>query len=210
MSALLISFYVMLCVDFLPILFFLLKRKTIFPNLLIFSFLVSSFLSQIISYILFSLHQTTLPLMIVYYIFSTFIVIAFYYKNFQLNKISIFTIATVYFLVTGFFVFKDYHMSSFGVTSNAFCIILSIYALIVSIMKNNKSSSRLNLGFTYSILFYNSGAIFLFGILPFLTSLTQNFWVMHNIVEMISKLMISYSVWKSSKMILSTAPKEMD
>ena len=199
MSALLISFYVMLCVDFLPILFFLLKRKTINPNLLIFSFLVSSFLSQIISYILFSFGQTTLPLMIVYSILSTFIVIAFYFKNFQLNKISIFTIATLYFLVTGFFVFKDYHMSTFGVTSNIICTILSLYALVVSIIKNNKSSTKINFGFTFSILFYNSGAIFLFGILPFLTSLTQNFWVMHNIVEMISKLMISYSILKSSK-----------
>ena len=199
MSALLISFYVMLCVDFLPILFFLLKRNTINPNLLIFSFLVSSFLSQIISYILFSFGQTTLPLMIVYYILSTFIVIAFYFKNFQLNKISIFTIATLYFLVTGFFVFKDYHMSTFGVISNIICTILSLYALVVSIIKNNKSSSKINFGFTFSILFYNSGAIFLFGILPFLTSLTQNFWVMHNIIEMISKLMISYSIWKSSK-----------
>jgi hypothetical protein len=90
-------------------------------------------------------------------------------------------------------------MSTFGVTSNAVCIILSIYALLVSIIKNNKSSSTINFGFTFSILFYNSGAIFLFGILPFLTSLTQNFWVMHNIIEMISKLMISYSIWKSSK-----------
>ena len=199
MSALLISFYVMLWVDFLPILFFLLKRKIINANLLIFSLLVSSFLSQIISYILFSFRQTTLPLMIVYSIVSTFIVIAFYYKNFQLNKISIFTIATVYFLVTGFFVFKDYHMSSFGVTSNAVCTILSIYALVVSVIKNNKSLSTLNLGFTYSILFYNIGAIFLFGILPFLTNLTKDIWVIHNLIEMISKLMISYSIWKSSK-----------
>ena len=167
--------------------------------MLIFSLLVSSFLSQIISYILFSFGQTTLPLMIVYSILSTFIVIAFYYKNFQLNKISIFTIATVYFLVTGFFVFKDYHMSSFGVTSNAVCTILSIYALVVSVIKNNKSLSTLNLGFTYSILFYNTGAIFLFGILPFLTNLTKDIWVIHNLIEMISKLMISYSIWKSSK-----------
>jgi hypothetical protein len=197
MNAILISFYIIVWVDFLPILFFILKRKTIHSNLLVFSFVVTSFLSQIISYLLFSLGQTTLPLMIVYSIVSTFIVIAFYSKNFKLNKISIFTITSTYFLLTGFYLFKHYNISTFGITSNAFCIILSIYALVVSIIRNEKTSNPINFGFTYSVLFYNSGAILLFGILPYLISQTQSIWVIHNVIEMISKLIITYSLWKT-------------
>jgi hypothetical protein len=158
---------------------------------------VTSFSSQIISYILYSFGQTTLPLMIVYSIVSTFIVIAFYYKNFRLNKISIFTIATTYFLLTGFYLFKNYNLSTFGITSNAFCIILSIYALVVSLIRNEKTSNPINFGFTYSVLFYNSGAILLFGILPYLMSQTQSIWVIHNVIELISKLIITYSLWKT-------------
>ncbi len=197
MGAILISFYIMVWVDFLPILFFILKPKIINSNLLVFSFLASSFLSQLISYLLFSFGQTTLPVIIYYYIVSTFIIIAFYFKNFQLNKISIFIISIIYFLVTGFFLFKNYHLSSFGIISNAVCISLSIYALIISIIRNGKSSNAINFGFTYSVLFYNSGAIILFGILPYLISQTQSVWVIHNVIEMISKLIITYSLWKT-------------
>lgn len=197
MSAILISFYITVWVDFLPILFFILKRKTIHSNLLIFSFVATSLLSQIISYILYSFGQTTLPLMIVYNIISTFIIIAFYYKNFKLNKISIFTIATTYFLLTGFYLFKNYNLSTFGITSNAFCIILSIYAQVDSLIRNEKTSNPINFGFTYSVLFYNSGAILLFGILPYLMSQTQSIWVIHNVIELISKLIITYSLWKT-------------
>jgi hypothetical protein len=197
MGAILISFYIMVWVDFLPILFFILKPKIINSNLLVFSFLASSFLSQLISYLLFSFGQTTLPVIIYYYIVSTFIIIAFYFKNFQLNKISIFIISIIYFLVTGFFLFKNYHLSSFGIISNAVCISLSIYALIISIIRNGKSLNAINFGFTYSVLFYNSGAIILFGILPYLISQTQSVWVIHNVIEMISKLIITYSLWKT-------------
>ena len=197
MSAILISFYIIVWVDFLPILLFILKRKIIHSNVLVFSFLATSFSSQIISYLLFSFGQTTLPFMIVYSIVSTFIVIAFYYKNFKLNKTSIFTIAAIYFLLTGFYILKKYDIGTFGITSNAFCIILSIYSLVVSIIRNEKSSNPINFGFTYSILFYNSGAIFLFGILPYLIPQTQSIWVIHNVIEMISKLIITYSLWKT-------------
>jgi hypothetical protein len=84
------------------------------------------------------------------------------------------------------------------ISSSIIYVLWSILGL-VSILKTNEIKHQLNSTSTFfniAILFYFSGSVILFFIFDMLNSSNYHIWTVHNILEIISKLIITYAFWK--------------
>lgn len=184
----------MLWVDFLPIVFFILKKEKIQDNIHVFLFVLFSFLTQISSFILIKLGHHTITLAFFYNFIASSIVM--YFIGFKTMRIKhIFIFYTLFLSVSIFLYFKNLDFYSFLLLSDIVILVFSFWSLPY-FLKTNKSIDIITLGFIYSLIVYYSGSLSLFFIIPSLSKINIELWVFHNIIEMISKLIIVYSIWK--------------
>lgn len=186
----------MLWVDFLPIFSFSVNKVIHRNHKYIFLFVSLSFITQLLSLILYKLGHQTANLIISYHILNTILLIVYYHK-FNDSPFRFFLLLSLsYFISIIVCLIFNFTIEDYAIVSMVIILILSIYSFINIIYKNDNKHSRLNTDFNFSILMYNSTALILFFILPFLDKNSQYIWVFHNIIEMISKLIITYSIWK--------------
>jgi hypothetical protein len=186
----------MLWVDFLPIVFFLLKPVIIKNNSLVFIYLSLSFISQIATFLIAKNGLTTTNILFLYNFISNIILIVFFIKNFELSKLYSFLILFIYVVLSIHFCLINSSLNYFIIASNLILILIYLFYLSSFYYYSDTAINSLKLSFSLSIILYNSTGIILFVILPFLDKTSQYIWVFHNIIEMISKLIITYSIWK--------------
>lgn len=59
-----------------------------------------------------------------------------------------------------------------------------------------KSENSVYIYFNAAMLIYYSSSLIFFNILPYLTCQNSNIWIIHNVIESSSKLIITYAFWK--------------
>jgi hypothetical protein len=183
----------MLWVDFLPIFLFLVKNSLWRNNLQIFSFLTASFLTQIISLLLVYRGYENILLIKFYSVFSSLIIFYFFYSRLKLRK-GYLLVNILLLCLIGFYSFRKSFEIHF-ILINSLILVNSLFSLIYS-LKQNIIFSLIDNSFIYSLLFYYSASIVIVYILPIINEDSRQIWIVHNLIEMISKLIIAYSIWK--------------
>ena len=184
----------MLWVDFLPIMFFIVKRHLLQKHLHIFLFVSFSFFTQLICYVLIKFGFQTILIAYIYNFLATIIILHFLYSKFRISKAILF-IFYVYSGISLFLFLDNLNFYYFIILSNLMITITSLAASIL-IIKHNYNQDKLTIFFIFSIFIYYTVSLSLFYIIPFLNDNNIELWSIHNIIEMISKLIITYSIWK--------------
>jgi hypothetical protein len=194
----------MLWVDLLPILFFFIfpiKFKFSLKHLLIFSFVSCSAFLQWLCYFLSLKNVPSFLFVNLYNIFEFFILLLIF--NNQIHKK--FHFLTSYIFVLIFIILFSIEFNSSMLMQKTLIVSATIYiiwALMALISKVNDykfHDQQINsqIIFDIAILIYFSGCFTLF---IFFDSLNNNsnfyIWTTHNILEIISKLIITYAFWK--------------
>jgi hypothetical protein len=196
-------YYLMLWVDILPIFFcvlffFFVKNRRI--KLLYFLYLLFSLIVQWSSYFLSINGFSSLPLANFYNLFE-FATLFFIFKSQNPKNIfRIFILPTApIFLSVYILDFRTENlMQNALITSSVIYIFLTIVTFI-SKLKFSENFSTLNSFenyFNLGILTYFSCAIILFTVFDMLNPENFNIWIVHNIVEIISKLIFTLAIWK--------------
>lgn len=193
-----IFYYLVLWVDILPIFLFLLKRKKFIPT--VFLYPLVSAIVQCSSHFLAIQGRSSFWMVNLYIIFLG-ILFFLYFRNQIEKKYNYISMYIPFFVFTGIYMieFNLHSLMQKSLIASAICyVIWSIIALVGEIknpklkVQNSFNSSLFNI----SILIYFSGSIVLFFVFNHLNSNNYNVWTIHNILEIISKLIISYVIWK--------------
>lgn len=75
-------------------------------------------------------------------------------------------------------------------------ITITSLAASILIIKHNYNQDKLTIFFIFSIFIYYTVSLSLFYIIPFLNDNNIELWAIHNIIEIVSKLIITYGIWK--------------
>ena len=189
-----IVFYLMLCADFLPILFLVLKKKVL-NNWQISFYLILSFLTQFFSHLLVIIGSTNLTLISFNIFRSALLIFIFLFQKVNQNKTLI--LFNIFFLVI---VFSLYISIKFPFNNLALIVYIYLFVNIlfsvIYYLKSTIKIDQIEFGFIISLLFYFSGAVSVIYILPLIPQTSKSIWILHNVVEIISKLIISFSIWK--------------
>jgi hypothetical protein len=195
--------YTTLGIDLLPVCLYLMQPKKSNFGKMLFLFVLSSALAQWASYGLTINGYSNLGL-INFYIPVEFILLFFLFK--QLLSGSPF----VLFLKASTFLFLGVYLADFNLESlmqhsivfyRCIFIVLSIIVFITQ-LKTSADQNEERRGFLYfnsAILIYFLGTIILFISFDKLNSSNMAIWVLHNIFEILFKLILTYSIWQLPK-----------
>lgn len=180
----------------MPIAFLFIFKKKFYLSLVL--FLSISTISTL-GIILTTIWGVNNHLILKLYFFSSFICLMYYFKQLLLSKKLIPLIFTTIFIITFFAenilkgkIYWSLQLINFSVVFC--CVMLKI--------KETKEDNFLNINHSVilinsSILVYYSFSFLLFFVMMELIS--NQLWVIHNIVESTSKLVIAYAFWKLPK-----------
>lgn len=193
--------YAVLWVDLLPILFYLILRKN--KNKESHLLLLYPLFSAITQWGTYFFATTGIsPIFLTnLYILILFLTLFTIFKRQLRSRLSdyIFYATGLFFLAMYVIDFKlEILMQKTLISSSIIYVLWSILGL-VSILKTNEIKHQLNSTSTFfniAILFYFSGSVILFFIFDMLNSSNYHIWTVHNILEIISKLIITYAFWK--------------
>lgn len=186
----------MLWVDFLPIFLFLIKHKYIGKNLFVFFYCLLSFVSQILILILISAHIQTANSIIFYHIFNTILLLIYFRQLIKFSNKKLMLFFFIYLISVFECYISKRSLDFFAIESMLFILIFSVTSLIKTLKFNNIKLGKIDIRFIFSILIYNSSSLILFYILPNIVKPLLFVWVFHNIIEMLSKILITLSIWK--------------
>jgi len=201
-------YYSVLWVNFLPILFFIFlfnKRKNL-SYLIFLRFLISS-LTQWIVYF-FAINGQSSYYIVNGYILIDFLAISSVY-SFQLKDKNFNYLLAISVIVFGIMYFIDFKLDTLMqnalITSAVIYAIWSLYALVGQISTHSikRDNDHIMWLFNFSILIYFSGSVFMFFVFDYLNSSNYSIWTAHNILEIISNLIISYAFWKQRSKSIS-------
>lgn len=201
MSSYFFFYYAVLWVDLLPILFYFIlrKNKNKVTHLLVLYLIFSAF-TQWSTYILASNGLSPILLTNLYILILFFTLLPIFSNQLRSRLSNYIFYATGLFFLSMYVIEFNLEilMQKTLISSSIIYLLWSILGL-VSILKthdiNHKINSTLTI-FNIAILFYFSGSIILFFIFDMLNSNNYHIWTVHNIVEIISKLIITYAFWK--------------
>lgn len=203
-----IVYYSMLWVDLLPILIFLFSLKKFCKSSYIFFFRI--LLSSLTQWIVYFFAINNLPSIFImnFFVFIDFVMLSFIYFNEFKDKNSnyLFVVSGVVFGIMYFIDFKlDALMQNALITSAVIYVIWSLYALVdqISTQSIKRENDHIMLYFNISLLIYFSGSVFMFFVFDYLNSSNYSIWTAHNILEIISYLIISYAFWKQRSKSIS-------
>lgn len=189
-----LSSHLMVWADFLPILLFIYRYNQIKPNAHIFSFLTISFSFQIISLIATQFGIETLKIAFVYDMISSILITHFAFRLIKNRQLLVFALLT--YIVSSIVIFlNDLNFYGF-VSTNFYILIISVLTIGLMLKNYNLQENHFNCMFFLSLIFYYSGSLFVFFVLPNLKDLRISIWGVHNLIEAISKFIILVTLWK--------------
>jgi hypothetical protein len=202
MKPVILSSYIMMIADFLPLILFVFKRHLIKEYIYIFLFLAFSFFTQILTFTLVRLGYQTIFFGFIYDLLTLLIITLFSIKLFNKRLILI----TSYFCLTLIlcYLFLLRQSLFFLVFSNFYLIAISITNLFSFLKEKEIAKNKLNLQFNYSILIYYAGSLTIFLVFPFLNSNNKSIWIFHNLIEALSKLIVFVAIWRFSGIQVNT------
>lgn len=192
-----ISIFFQLLAGLLPIILFFRYFSARYLEVLI--LLISSFITTIL------VLYTYLNDFNNHLIFNIYIIIEFVCLTIFFLKISkhehrfIYIISSLFFCVVTFIDFSKSSVltDSAKLSCLTFILYSILYFIHTIVYKTNENDNLFRQIFSGAILFYNCSAFLLIYFIMELTN--SNLWIVHNFIEGISKLLISYALWKLPK-----------
>jgi hypothetical protein len=186
----------MLLVGSIPLALFLFGKNKIRLHLPIFLFVLNSLLFEILSNLFIFFFENNVIIFNTYDLFQLMILFAFFKKYYNTNY-SILIFCLVFYLVIFLLTFNSKGTMEIAYSATSLIIVLlSILGLIFSLSNQiSKDYRYINL-VTFSLIFYNLSSLVLFIISNVIMSTDYNIWIIHNVIQMISFLIITYSIWK--------------
>lgn len=190
------SILIQICVGFLPIVF-VIYSSDLKKHGFILSLLIISFLSDLLN----SISDLNAEIIWNSYNFFEFTLLALihnkYNNSFWYKLLLI--VSSVIFSIQYAVEFNI--LNTMNKSLSLSVIFYIIWSLVGSMfyLKNTqayKSENSEYLYFNAAMLIYFSSSLIFFNIIPFLTCNDGNIWIIHNVVESISKLIIAYAFWK--------------
>jgi hypothetical protein len=186
----------MLVVGLLPLALFAYKRNIIKEHLPVFLFVFNSIFFELTSTLCVYLFKNNVIVFNLYDVFQLLILFAFFKKYYGLNSIAMLMSFIIYSVVYVLTFNTKGAMQDAYTTAGLIIVALSILSLINSLLNPiRKDLKNINL-ITFSFLFYNLFALVLFVISNYIFKNEVDLWIIHNVIQIISILIISYSIWK--------------
>ena len=193
----------MLGIDLLPVFLYLVQPKKSKFGKTLFLFVLASAFTQWVSYGIVLMGYSNLWLVNIYFLVE-FCLLFFIYKQ-LLSGSRFFYLTTILFFVLSGVYLADFTLESLMQHSIVFYRCIFIVLSIIVFIRQLKTSADQNeerRGFLYfnsAILIYFLGTIILFISFDKLNSSNMAIWVLHNIYEILFKLIITYSIWQLPK-----------
>jgi len=163
----------------------------------ILAFLILSFLSDLLN-IAFDLNNATIWNLYNVFEFALLALIHNKYTKLSWFKLLL-IISSVIFSIQYIMEFDIWNsMSNTLSLSVIFYITWSLVGSMLYLKNTRKYKSENSeyLYFNAAMLIYFSSSLIFFNIIPFMTCNDGNIWIIHNVVNSISKLIIAYAFWK--------------
>ncbi|MCF8408485.1 MAG: hypothetical protein K9G36_05865 [Crocinitomicaceae bacterium] len=196
-------YYTALGIDLLPVCLYLIQPKKSNFGKMLFLFVLSSAFTQWVSYGIVIMGYSNLWL-VNFYILVEFCLLFFIYKQllsgsrfFYLTTILFFVLSGVYMIEFKLDTLMYYSMILYQCVFIFFSVLVFITQLKSSHEQNKEYKGYLY--FNSSILLYFLSTIILFISYNKINSSNIEIWNLHNIFEILFKLILTYSIWQLPK-----------
>jgi hypothetical protein len=195
-----LSYFAVLWVVLLPILFFLVFRFSKRKYFLLFLYSIFSAFTPWISHFLAIRGQSSF-LIVNLYTLSIAFILFFIFKRQNSNQIHtiLFYLPLFVFMSLFFYEFNSRQLMQHSLIASSILYIFWSLVSIIQVIQNHSKKNenlRVMLLFNSAILIYFSGSLLLFFIFDQLNSTNYIIWTAHNFLEIIANLIISVAFWK--------------
>lgn len=183
----------MLLVEFLPVAFFVYNRNKIKSQPGIFLYVTNSLVFEMISKFSAIVYGSNILIFNLYGLFEG-LFLCYFFLRFTKNNYLVGIVFSIFILFYFCCFSTNFPMDVSYVVSAILWIFLAVYSLISSIQNHKKFNKSLHL-FIIAILFYNASSIVLFSITSLLFREDNFYWIFHNLINIFTLILISYSIW---------------